>query len=585
VQDSCFKSGANREIGVTWVDCQEKLVDGAVSQDVQVKPELVDFQTEPSRHKHWRMSCDGPVATLTMDVSEDGGIRPGYKLKLNSYDLGVDIELHDALQRIRFEHPEIRAVMITSAKPRVFCSGANIYMLGQSSHAWKVNFCKFTNETRNGIEDSSRHSGLKFLAALNGTTAGGGYELALACDEIVLVDDRSSAVSLPEVPLLGVLPGTGGLTRVTDKRRVRRDLADIFCTTSDGIRGQRAKDWGLVDEVVKTQQFGEHVKKRAAELAQASDRPADAKGVVLSPLKRTIDEDGLHYETVDAVFNRSSRTVTITVKAPDMVSSQTVGAVTELGAEWWPLKMARELDDAILSLRTNELEMGLWILKTSGDAKAMLAMDEFILKNAHNWFVREVLGLMRRTFARLDVTSRSMYAVVEPGSCFVGTLLELAMAADRVYMLDTQEGEARALVMLSEMNFGPLPMVNQLSRLEARFYQDEERVKGLHARVGQQLAPCEAVEVGLVTAAPDDLDWQDELRIAIESRAALSPDALTGLEANLRFGLPETMETRVFGRLSAWQNWIFIRPNAVGPSGALKVYGSGSPVKFNWERV
>jgi len=560
-------------------------VDGAVSQDVQVKPELVDFQTEPSRYKHWHMSFDGPVATLTMDVSEDGAIRPGYKLKLNSYDLGVDIELHDALQRIRFEHPEIRAVMITGAKPRVFCSGANIYMLGQSSHAWKVNFCKFTNETRNGIEDSSRHSGLKFLAALNGTTAGGGYELALACDEIVLVDDRSSAVSLPEVPLLGVLPGTGGLTRVTDKRRVRRDLADIFCTTSDGIRGQRAKDWGLVDEVVKTQQFGEHVKKRAAELAQRSDRPTDAKGIVLSPLKRTIDEAGLHYETVDAIVNRSSRTVTITVKAPEMHSSQTVEGVTALAAEWWPLKMARELDDAILSLRTNELELGLWILKTSGDAKAMLAMDEFILQNAQNWFVREVLGMMRRTFARLDVTSRSMFAVIEPGSCFAGTLLELAMAADRVYMLDTQEGEARAMVMLSEMNFGPLPMVNQLSRLSARFCQDEARIKIVRARTGQEMSASEAVTAGLVTSAPDDLDWQDELRTAIESRAALSPDALTGLEANLRFGLPETMETRVFGRLSAWQNWIFIRPNAVGPSGALKVYGSGSPVKFNWEKV
>lgn len=560
-------------------------MDGAVSQDLRLKPELVDFQTEPSRYKHWRIAFDGPVATLTMDVSEDGGIRPGYKLKLNSYDLGVDIELHDALQRIRFEHPEIRAVMITSAKPRVFCSGANIYMLGQSSHAWKVNFCKFTNETRNGIEDSSRYSGLKFLAALNGTTAGGGYELALACDEIVLVDDRSSAVSLPEVPLLGVLPGTGGLTRVTDKRKVRRDLADIFCTTSDGIRGQRAKDWGLVDEVVKTQQFGEHVKKRAAELAQGSDRPAYAKGIALSPLERSIDEVGLHYETVDAVFNRGSRTVTITVKAPGQAASQTLEGALELGADWWPLKMARELDDLILSLRVNELELGLWIWKTTGDAKAMLALDEFILTNAQNWFVREVLGTMRRTFARLDVTSRSMYAVIEPGSCFAGTLLELAMAADRVYMLDTQEGEARAMVMMSEMNFGPLPMVNQLSRLAARFYQHEERIETLRARTGQELNAGDAVAAGLVTSAPDDLDWQDELRTAIESRVALSPDALTGLEANLRFGLPETMETRVFGRLSAWQNWIFIRPNAVGPSGALKVYGTGSPVKFNWEKI
>ena len=560
-------------------------MDGAVSQDVQIRAEMVDFQTDPSRYKHWRLSFEGPVATLTMDVSEDGGIRPGYKLKLNSYDLGVDIELHDALQRIRFEHPEIRSVMITSAKPRVFCSGANIYMLAQSSHGWKVNFCKFTNETRNGMEDSSRYSALKFLAALNGTTAGGGYELALACDEIVLVDDRSSAVSLPEVPLLGVLPGTGGLTRVTDKRKVRRDLADIFCTTSDGIRGQRAKEWGLVDEVVKTQQFGEHVKKRARDLAQGSDRPADAKGVYLSPFARSIDEGGLHYETVDAVVNRGSRTVTITVRAPEAAPQQTLSEILELGAAWWPLKMARELDDAILSLRTNELELGLWIFKTSGDANAVLAIDDFVLKNAENWFVREVLGMMRRTLARLDVTARSMYAVIEPGSCFAGTLLELAFAADRVYMLDTQEGDAPATVALSEMNFGPLPMVNQLSRLAARFYQDEKQINALRERVGQKLSASEALAAGLVTSAPDDLDWQDELRIAVESRAALSPDALTGLEANLRFGLPETMETRVFGRLSAWQNWIFVRPNAVGANGALKVYGTGTPVKFNWEKV
>jgi benzoyl-CoA-dihydrodiol lyase len=564
---------------------QEKPVDGALSQDTQIRPGSVDFQTEPARYKHWRMSFDGAVATLTMDVSEDNGIRPGYKLKLNSYDLGVDIELHDALQRIRFEHPEIRTVIITSAKPRVFCSGANIYMLGQSSHAWKVNFCKFTNETRNGIEDSSRHSGLKFLAALNGTTAGGGYELALACDEIILVDDRSSAVSLPEVPLLGVLPGTGGLTRVTDKRKVRRDLADIFCTTSDGIRGQRAKDWRLVDEVVKTQQFAEHVKKRATELTARSDRPREAKGVALTPLTRTMDEDGVHYETVGALVDRRARTVTITVKAPVGAAPATLDEALALGADWWPLKMARELDDAILSLRTNELELGLWILKTSGDAGAVLATDEFILKNVENWFVREVVGVMRRTFARLDVTARSMFAVVEPDSCFAGTLLELALAADRVYMLDTQEGDARSTVTLTEMNFGPLPMVNHLSRLDARFYQDEKHIGELHGRVGQEISASEAVAAGLVTAAPDDLDWQDELRIAIESRAALSPDACTGLEANLRFGLPETMETRVFGRLSAWQNWIFIRPNAVGPSGALKVYGTGSPVKFNWEKV
>jgi benzoyl-CoA-dihydrodiol lyase len=565
-------------------------VDGAVSQDLQTKAELVDFQTEPSHYKHWKVAYEGAVATLTMDVAEDGGIRPGYKLKLNSYDLGVDIELHDALQRIRFEHPEIGAVMITSAKPRVFCSGANIYMLGQSSHAWKVNFCKFTNETRNGMEDSSRHSGLKFLAALNGTTAGGGYELALACDEIILVDDRSSAVSLPEVPLLGVLPGTGGLTRVTDKRKVRRDLADVFCTTADGIRGQRAKDWGLVDDVVKTQQFAEQVKKRAGELAGKSDRPSGGagahKGVALTPLKRAIDENGYHYETVDAVFNRASRTVTITAKAPDASNSaKTPEEAQRLGDQWWPLKFSRELDDAILSLRTNELELGLWIFKAAGDPEAILTTDKFILENQSNWFVREVLGMMRRTLARLDVTARSMFAVVEPGSCFAGTFLELALASDRTYMLDTQEGEARASITLSEMNFGALPMVNGLSRLAARFYGDETKVGALKERMGQPLEPAAAVEAGLVTAAPDDLDWEDELRIAIESRAALSPDACTGLEANLRFGPSETTETRIFGRLSAWQNWIFVRPNAVGPSGALKVYGTGSPVKFNWEKV
>jgi len=545
----------------------------------------VEYQTEPAKYKHWRVAYEGPVATLTMDVNEDGGLRPGYKLKLNSYDLGVDIELHDVLQRIRFEHPEIRCVMITSAKSRVFCSGANIYMLGLSSHAWKVNFCKFTNETRNGIEDSSAHSGLKFLAALNGTTAGGGYELALACDEIILVDDRSSAVSLPEVPLLGVLPGTGGLTRVTDKRHVRRDHADIFCTTADGVKGQRAKEWRLVDDVVKTQQFAEHVKRRALELAGQSDRPANAQGVALTPLQRTINDAGRHYEFVNAQVNREARTVTLTVHAPESAVGLTLEGALGAGARWWPLQMVRELDDAILGLRTSEPELGLWILKTAGNADAVLAFDDFILKNQRHWFVREVLGMMRRTFARLDVSSRSLYALVEPDSCFAGTLLELALAADRVYMLDTQEGDARAAMTLSDMNFGPLPMVNHLSRVAARFYQDEKKIAALHEHVGRSLQVKDAVELGLVTAAPDDLDWPDEVRQAIESRIALSPDALTGMEANLRFGLPETTETRIFGRLSAWQNWIFIRPNAVGESGALKIYGTGAPVKFNWERV
>jgi benzoyl-CoA-dihydrodiol lyase len=560
-------------------------VDVAATEQLQARMEPPDYRTEPGKYKHWKLGFDGPVATLTMDVAEDGGLRPGYKLKLNSYDLGVDIELHDSLQRIRFEHPEIRSVIITSAKNRIFCSGANIYMLGLSSHAWKVNFCKFTNETRNGIEDSSAHSGLKFIAACNGTTAGGGYELALACDEIILVDDRSSAVSLPELPLLGVLPGTGGLTRVTDKRKVRRDYADMFCTNPDGVRGQRAKDWRLVDEVVKPQQFAEQVKQRALKLAEQSDRPAGAKGVTLTPLNRTVNETGIHYEFVDAQVNREARTVTLTIRAPESVPTYTVESALAAGAGWWPLQMARELDDAILTLRTNELDLGLWILKATGNAEAVLASDAFVLGHQDNWFVREVLGMMRRTFARIDVSSRSLYAIVEPGSCFAGTLFELALAADRVYMRDSQDGANVARVVLSRMNFGALPMVNGLSRMAARFYQDSAQIEKLRGLTGKTLTVHEAIEAGLVTAAPDDLDWEDEIRQALESRAALSPDALTGLEANLRFGINETLETRVFGRLSAWQNWIFIRPNAVGANGALKVYGTGAPVKFNWERV
>ena len=566
-------------------------MDVVAAQEPQPKMDAVDYRTDPSRYRHWKLTFDAPVATLTMDVAEDAGLRPGYKLKLNSYDLGVDIELHDALQRIRFEHPEIRSVVITSAKNRIFCSGANIYMLGLSSHAWKVNFCKFTNETRNGIEDSSAHSGLKFLAACNGTTAGGGYELALACDEIILVDDRSSAVSLPELPLLGVLPGTGGLTRVTDKRKVRRDHADIFCTNPDGVRGQRAKDWRLVDETVKPQQFVEHVRQRARELAVQSDRPTDGEGVTLTPLQRTIDDAGLHYKYVDVQLNREARTANFTVRGPESANENSVDSVDSVdkvlaaGVNWWPLQMARELDDAILHLRTSELDLGLWLIKTTGNADAVLAIDNFILEHQDNWFVREVLGMMRRTFARLDVSSRSIYAIVEPGSCFVGTLLEFALAADRIYMRDTQETADVGTITLSRMNFGALPMANHLSRLAARFYGDAMQVENLRTKIGAKLSPQEALEAGLVTVAPDDLDWDDELRQAIESRAALSPDALTGLEANLRFGATETLETRVFGRLSAWQNWIFIRPNAVGTNGALKVYGTGAPVKFNWERV
>ena len=559
-------------------------MDVAATQEAQPTAAALDFRTDPSRYKHWRLSFDGPVATLTMDVAEDGGIRPGYKLKLNSYDLGVDIELHDALQRIRFEHPEIRSVVITSAKNRIFCSGANIYMLGLSSHAWKVNFCKFTNETRNGIEDASAHSGLKFLAALNGTTAGGGYELALACDEIILVDDRSSAVSLPELPLLGVLPGTGGLTRVTDKRKVRRDHADIFCTNPDGVRGQRAKDWRLVDEIVKPQQFPDYIKQRARQLAEQSDRPIDAKGVTLMPLERTADETGLHYKFVDVQYNREARTAAITVRAPEAATENTLDKALAAGATWWPLQMARELDDAILTLRSSELDLGLWLFKTAGNPDAVIATDDFLLANQNNWFVREVLGMLRRTLARIDVTSRSLFAIVQPDSCFAGSLFELALAADRVYMQDVQEGQP-ATIALSQINFGALPMTNHLARLAARFYQDAARIDALRSHIGKKLSAKEALDGGLVTSAPDDLDWEDELRQAIESRAAQSPDALTGLEANLRFGANETLETRIFGRLSAWQNWIFIRPNAVGANGALKVYGTGAPVKFNWERV
>jgi len=549
--------------------------------------EIVDYQVNPDTYKHWRVAYADRVATVTMDVAEEGALRTGYKLKLNSYDLGVDIELYDILQRIRFEHPDIGAVVITSAKNRVFCSGANIYMLAQSSHAWKVNFCKFTNETRNGIEDASHHSGLKFLAACNGTTAGGGYELALACDEIILVDDRSSAVSLPEVPLLGVLPGTGGLTRLTDKRRVRRDHADIFCTTPDGVKGTRAKEWGLVDETVRTQEFTEFVTKRAAALASQSDRPESATGITLTPLERNIHESGIHYRYVDVVFDRAARTATITVSGPGsgMRDPGSADAAVEQGAAWWPLQMARELDDAILSLRTNELDLGLWLFRTLGDPEAVVATDRFILEHQKHWFVREVLGMLRRTFARLDVSSRSMFSIVTPGSCFAGTLLELAFASDRIYMLHTEEEEPAASLMLSPMNFGALPMVNGQSRLAARFYGDVQLLDALHHDIGVAFSAAEALSLGLVTDAPDALDWDDELRQAMESRVALSPDALTGMEANLRFPLPENQATRIFGRLSAWQNWIFIRPNATGEKGALKVYGSGAQPKFDWERV
>jgi len=547
---------------------------------------FVTYDTHPDRYAHWKLSSEGSIATLTLDVDEDRGINPGYKLKLNSYDLGVDIELADAVQRIRFEHPEVRCVIITSGKERVFCSGANIYMLGLSTHAWKVNFCKFTNETRNGIEDASRHSGLKFIAACNGTTAGGGYELALACDEIILIDDRSSAVSLPEVPLLGVLPGTGGLTRITDKRKVRRDHADVFCTLVEGVRAPRAKEWRLIDASAKPQQFSETLKRRAAELAAQSDRPGDAKGVVLAPLQREVDATGYRYQHVDVRIDRKARHATITVSAPATPQPDELGAIHALGASWWPLAVARELDDAILLLRTNEPEIGTWLLKTAGDPALVLAADATLERHASDWFVRETTGMLRRTLARLDVTSRTLYALIEAGSCFAGTLLELALAADRVYMLALPDGHTGApQIALSPMNFGAYPTVNGLSRLAARFYDDAAPIARARETIGRALLAGEALDLGLITAAPDELDWTDEIRIAIEERASLSPDALTGMEANLRFGGIETMETRIFGRLSAWQNWIFIRPNAVGESGALKIFGTGNKAKFDWNRV
>ncbi|MGC4366601.1 2,3-epoxybenzoyl-CoA dihydrolase [Hydrogenophaga sp. R2] len=546
----------------------------------------VDYRTDPSQYRHWKLSFDGAIATLAADFAEDGGIRPGYKLKLNSYDLGVDIELHDALNRIRFEHPEVRTVVVTSLKDRVFCSGANIFMLGLSSHAWKVNFCKFTNETRNGIEDSSKHNGLKFVAALNGACAGGGYELALACDEIILVDDRSSAVSLPEVPLLGVLPGTGGLTRVTDKRHVRHDLADIFCTTSEGVRGKKAVDWRLVDSIAKPQQFAAHVRERAEALAAQSNRPAGAKGVSLPRVERTLSADGIAYQWVNVAIDRSKRTATLTIKAPNGAQPTDVAGIEAQGAAWWPLQMTRELDDAILNLRTNELDIGTWLLKTEGDAAAVLAADALLLAHQDHWLAREVLGLMRRTFARLDVSSRSLFALVEEGSCFAGSLAELAFCADRAYMLALPDSpEAAPRITLGEMSFGHLPMVNGQSRLQRRFYEETEPMEAVRRAVGQPLDADAALALGLVTSAPDDIDWADEVRIAIEERAAMSPDALTGLEANLRFAQKENMLTRIFGRLTAWQNWIFIRPNAVGEKGALKVYGKGDKAAFDFNRV
>ncbi len=546
----------------------------------------VDYQTDPSRYKHWKLSFKGQIATLAADFDEDAGLRPGYKLKLNSYDLGVDIELNDALNRIRFEHPEVRTVVLTSLKDRVFCSGANIFMLGLSSHAWKVNFCKFTNETRNGMEDSSRNSGLKFLAAVNGACAGGGYELALACDQILLVDDRSSAVSLPEVPLLGVLPGTGGLTRVTDKRHVRHDLADIFCTTAEGVRGQKAKDWRLVDDIAKPAVFAQAVQERALQLAAQSDRPQDARGVALTPLQRSIEADALVYSTVRVDIDRSRRVATFTLQAPQGEQPRDAAGIEALGADWYALRLARELDDAILSMRTNELDIGTWLIKTRGDSARVAELDALLLAHREHWLVRETIGMLRRGFARIDVSSRSLFALADEGSCFTGTLLEPALACDRIYHLALPDAPQRTpRITVGEANFGLYPMVTGQSRLERRFYAEAPAMEAVRAKAGQALDADEAFALGLVTSNPDDIDWDDEIRIAIEERAAMSPDALTGMEANLRFNGPENLFTRVFGRLTAWQNWIFQRPNAVGDKGALKVYGKGEKAAFDFNRV
>jgi len=550
----------------------------------------VSFDAHPDSYRHWRLRVDGAVAWLVLDVDEQGGLVPGYELKLNSYDLGVDIELYDATQRLRFSHPEVRTVVITSGKDKVFCAGANIRMLAASAHAWKVNFCKFTNETRNGMEDATLHSGQTYLAAVNGSCAGGGYELALACEHIVLVDDNSSTVALPEVPLLGVLPGTGGLTRVVDKRGTRKDLADVFATRPDGVKGRTAVEWRLVDELAPPRRFTEAVEERAAELATRSSRPVDATGVELTPLRRTETDESIAYEHVTATFDRPNGTVEIVVRGP-AGSAPTVDQIAAQGAAFWPLALTRELDDLILRLRTNEPEPGTWLIRTDGDPDAVLGYDTLLAEHRDDWLVNEVAHYYKRTLKRLDVTSRSLIALIEPGSCFAGLLAELAFAGDRQYILDgppidDEDSEERASLTLTEANFGAFPMGNGISRLESRFYTDRDaldrlRDKELHRR----LTPAEARGLGLVTDALDDIDWPDEIRIVVEGRTALSPDACTGMEANHRFVGPETIETKIFGRLSAWQNWIFVRPNASGEDGALRRYGTGQKAVFDRKRV
>jgi benzoyl-CoA-dihydrodiol lyase len=553
----------------------------------------VEFRTHPSRYRHWRLAFDGPVATLTMDVDERGGLVPGYELKLNSYDLGVDIELYDAVQRLRFEHPEVRAVVVTGGKEKVFCAGANIRMLAASAHSWKVNFCKFTNETRNGMEDATAHSGQTYLAAVNGTASGGGYELALACAHIMLVDDRSSMVSLPELPLLGVLPGTGGLTRVVDKRHVRRDLADYFSTRPEGVGGAKAVRWRLVDEAVPRPAWQETVARRAAEFAARSTRstsPAGGRGVELPELAKTRTADRIGYRYVGADLDRARGVAEITVLGPGGDAPADLAALHAQGAHAWPLAVARELDDLILDLRTNENELGTWVIRSRGAADRVLACDALLLEHADDWLAGEIRHYLKRTLKRLDVTSRSIIALIEPGSCFAGSLLELALAADRSYQLagvfeEVDPGAEPAALTVGPMNLGPLPMGNGLTRLETRFYGDAEGLAAAQAAAGKPLPAEDAERLGLVTFAPDDIDWDEEVRIAVEERASFSPDALTGLEANYRFAGPETLETKIFGRLSAWQNWIFYRPNASGPDGALRAYGTGRRADFDRKRV
>ena len=553
-------------------------------------PPVVSFATAPDRYRHWRLDVDGEVATATLTVDEDGGLVAGYELKMNSYDLGVDIELYDLVQRLRFEHPGVKSVVMTSALERMFCAGANIRMLAQSSHGWKVNFCKFTNETRNGIEDATASSGQTWIAALNGSAAGGGYELALACDQIVLIDDGSSAVSLPEVPLLGVLPGTGGLTRVVDKRYVRKDRADLFATKSEGYRGATAVEWGLVDATVPRHAFGEEVKRRATEAAATSKRPAGARGVQLAPLAREDSGEEITYPYVTAKIDRAGRRVDITMQGPSEAPPADAAAVFAQGVDYWPMALTRGLDDLILHLRTNELELGSWVLRTEGDCDQVLAYDAQLGELSDDWFVSEVRHYYKRTLKRLDVTSRSLFAVIEPGSCFVGLLLELALAADRQYLLegvyeDVDPDAEPATIVATASNDGAFPMGNDLTRLQSRFWGRNDELDAVRARFGEKLDAAAAVELGLVTMALDDIDFEDELRVVLEERASLSPDSLTGMEANHRFVGPETMETKIFGRLTAWQNWIFIRPNASGPDGALRRFGTGRKGEYDLRRV